>query len=73
MKEKAHPLAAIEPFEQDWKPTDIKGKRYAIYKNSTGILALALDGKILPLQITLIWEQNVNDVVEVTVKFLMDK
>ena len=40
--------AATYPIKQDWKPTGIKGERYELYKNSDGILALFLDGKMLP-------------------------
>lgn len=63
-------VASTTPNEVDWKPTSIKGGRYQIYRNSKGVLSLWLDGKILPGQTDLIWKQEMDSCVEVTVTML---
>ena len=65
-------IVSTKPVKQDWKPTEIKGDRYAIYRNSDGLLTVFFDGKKLPRQKDLVWRQNMNDAVEITVTFLME-
>ncbi len=59
------------PINQDWVRTGIKGERYELYKNSDGLLALFLDGKMLPFQKDLSYHQKMDDAITLEIKLLL--
>ena len=65
------PIGVTHPVKQDWKPTGIKGERYELYKNSDSIIALFLDGKMLPYQQAISYHQRMDDVITIELKIML--
>ncbi len=59
--------------KQNWFPIGIKGKytSYEIMENSDDVLCLYYNGKMLPKQISLTIEQELDGPIFATVKFLI--
>ena len=62
--------ATRTPGKDKWKSIGLKSDRYEIRLNDSGIVSLWFDGKILPYQTDLTWNQKMDDVISVNITIL---
>ena len=61
--------ASRRPGKDEWKSTGIKGDRYELRTNGN-MVTIWLDGKQLPYQTDVTWNQKMDNAVSVNVTFL---